>query len=128
MSPSFIYLCLCSYIYVCVHISMSMFIYLCLCLFLISRKVLSRSGSIGELVAVKWDLAITMLAAWLLLFICLIKGIKSSGKVNTTNIYCVYKNNYIANAFSRLTQLQLVCSTPTLSYNSLSFIWQNLRQ
>ena len=30
---------------------------------------------------VKWDLALALLGAWIIAFLCMIKGIKSSGKV-----------------------------------------------
>lgn len=51
-----------------------------ICLF--SLKVLTRSGGIGELVALRWDLTLTLLLAWTLIFLCLLKGIKTSGKVS----------------------------------------------
>ena len=35
-------------------------------------------GEIGE---IKWDLSLTLLLSWIIVFICLSKGIKSSGKV-----------------------------------------------
>ena len=35
-------------------------------------------GDIGE---IKWDLALCLLLSWLIVFACLAKGIKSSGKV-----------------------------------------------
>ena len=46
-----------------------------------SNKVLSRSGGITEFVTLRWDLTLTLLLAWTIVFLCLIKGIKSSGKV-----------------------------------------------
>lgn len=46
-----------------------------------SKKVLSRSDSIMDLVTLRWDLALMLLLAWAIVFLCLIKGIKSSGKV-----------------------------------------------
>ena len=39
---------------------------------------LQNFGDIGE---IKWDLSITLLASWIVVFACLSKGIKSSGKV-----------------------------------------------
>lgn len=45
------------------------------------RKVLAISGGITEVGTVKWDLALTMVFAWLVIFACICKGIKSSGKV-----------------------------------------------
>ena len=40
--------------------------------------VLSEVGAIGD---IKWDLALCLLASWIVVFACLAKGIKSSGKV-----------------------------------------------
>ena len=37
-------------------------------------------GDIGE---IKWDLALCLLLSWIIVFACLAKGIKSSGKVST---------------------------------------------
>ena len=37
-------------------------------------------GDIGE---IKWDLALCLLLSWIIVFACLAKGIKSSGKVHT---------------------------------------------
>ena len=35
-------------------------------------------GQIGE---IKWDLSLCLLLSWIIVFLCLAKGIKSSGKV-----------------------------------------------
>ncbi len=35
----------------------------------------------SQMGAVQWKLALCLLAAWVVIFLCLIKGIKSSGKV-----------------------------------------------
>ena len=40
--------------------------------------VLHNVGDIGE---IKWDLALCLLASWIIVFACLAKGVKSSGKV-----------------------------------------------
>ncbi|XP_019644970.1 PREDICTED: sodium- and chloride-dependent glycine transporter 2-like isoform X1 [Branchiostoma belcheri] len=45
------------------------------------RYMLSRSAGIGEPVTVKWQLALCLLLAWIVVYFSLIKGIKSSGKV-----------------------------------------------
>ena len=39
---------------------------------------LSTFGDIGE---IKWDLSLCLLLSWIIVFACLSKGIKSSGKV-----------------------------------------------
>ena len=46
-----------------------------------SYKVLDRSDKIEDTEYVKWDLTLSLLGAWVLCFVCISKGIKSSGKV-----------------------------------------------
>ncbi|RUS84345.1 hypothetical protein EGW08_007877, partial [Elysia chlorotica] len=45
------------------------------------RKVLGLSSGVGEAGTVKWDLALCLLLAWIVVYFCICKGIKSSGKV-----------------------------------------------
>ncbi|XP_033744015.1 sodium- and chloride-dependent GABA transporter 2-like [Pecten maximus] len=45
------------------------------------RKVLNISDGIEHMGPVKWDLALTLLFAWIVVYLCICKGIKSSGKV-----------------------------------------------
>ena len=46
------------------------------------RVVLDVSDGIDEGTGdIKWHLALCLLLAWVIIFLCLIKGIKSSGKV-----------------------------------------------
>ncbi|XP_035693852.1 sodium- and chloride-dependent glycine transporter 2-like [Branchiostoma floridae] len=45
------------------------------------RYMLTRSSGIDEPVTVKWELALCLLLAWIVVYFSLIKGIKSSGKV-----------------------------------------------
>jgi len=44
-------------------------------------KVLHISSGIDEMGEMRWDLAICLVCAWILIFFCLCKGIKTSGKV-----------------------------------------------
>ena len=46
------------------------------------RKVLGISNSLTEVGTIKWDLALCLLFAWLVILICIWNGIKTSGKVN----------------------------------------------
>ena len=43
--------------------------------------MLDLSDGIDSLGNVKWDLLLSLLAAWVLIFCCLCKGVQSSGKV-----------------------------------------------
>jgi solute carrier family 6 GABA transporter-like protein 6/8/11/12/13 len=45
------------------------------------RKVLSLSSGVDHPGAIKWDLALCLLLAWIIVYFCIWKGIKSSGKV-----------------------------------------------
>ncbi|GFR91172.1 sodium- and chloride-dependent taurine transporter-like [Elysia marginata] len=45
------------------------------------RKVLGLSSGVGEPGNIKWDLALCLLLAWIVVYFCICKGIKSSGKV-----------------------------------------------
>ncbi|KAJ8038594.1 Sodium- and chloride-dependent glycine transporter 2 [Holothuria leucospilota] len=44
-------------------------------------EVRKEASSIGETGSIVWELALCLLVAWLIIFFCLIKGVKSSGKV-----------------------------------------------
>ena len=43
-------------------------------------------GEVGDLGGFKYDLPLCLLLSWIIVFLCLIKGIKSSGKVSILNI------------------------------------------
>uniref|UniRef100_A0A0B7AA86 Transporter n=1 Tax=Arion vulgaris TaxID=1028688 RepID=A0A0B7AA86_9EUPU len=45
------------------------------------RKVLGLSAGVDEPGIIKWDLALCLLLAWIIVYLCICKGIKSSGKV-----------------------------------------------
>uniref|UniRef100_A0A8C4NEY7 Uncharacterized protein n=1 Tax=Eptatretus burgeri TaxID=7764 RepID=A0A8C4NEY7_EPTBU len=45
------------------------------------RKVLDISGGIHDIGSVKWDLALCLLAMWIIIFLCIWKGVKTTGKV-----------------------------------------------
>ncbi|XP_046331791.2 sodium- and chloride-dependent GABA transporter 2-like [Haliotis rufescens] len=45
------------------------------------RKVLLLSNDVGSPGRIKWDLALCLLLAWIVVYFCIWKGIKSSGKV-----------------------------------------------
>jgi len=45
------------------------------------RKVLGLSSGIGEPGNIKWDLSLCLLLAWIVVYFCIWKGIRSSGKV-----------------------------------------------
>lgn len=38
-------------------------------------------GEFGEIGEIQWDITLCLLLSWLIVFLCLMKGVKSSGKV-----------------------------------------------
>ena len=54
---------------------------------LFRRKVLKISDGIDDMGPVKWDLALTLLFAWIVVYCCICKGIKTSGKVYKINYF-----------------------------------------
>ena len=46
-----------------------------------SNYVLEKSSGLEEFGTVRWHLAVALVCAWILIFLCLMKGIKSVGKV-----------------------------------------------
>lgn len=51
------------------------------------RKTLDLSPSIAESGHIQWHLALVLLLAWLVVFLCTMKGVKSTGKVSTSMIF-----------------------------------------
>ncbi|KAK7574237.1 hypothetical protein V9T40_011428 [Parthenolecanium corni] len=45
------------------------------------KRVLQLSSGIEEIGPIKWDLALCLLVSWIIVVLCLVKGIKTSGKV-----------------------------------------------
>lgn len=45
------------------------------------RETLMHAGSIGESAQINWKLAVALVVAWMLAYLCIIKSIQSSGKV-----------------------------------------------
>ncbi len=44
-------------------------------------KVLDLSSGIHELISIRWELFACLVSAWIMVFACLCKGVKSVGKV-----------------------------------------------
>ncbi|XP_054769988.2 sodium- and chloride-dependent neutral and basic amino acid transporter B(0+)-like [Lytechinus pictus] len=45
------------------------------------QRVLRQSETMSDTGTVSWELALCLLLAWIIVFLCLVKGVKSSGKV-----------------------------------------------
>jgi len=52
-----------------------------------SNYVLEMSSGMEEMGAVNWKLALCLLIAWLIIFVCLIRGIQSLGKVRRSLLH-----------------------------------------
>jgi len=61
------------------------FIILVKLFFTFRNKVLRQSAGIQETGQPLWDLTLCLLLAWIVIFLCLAKGVKSSGKVGIFN-------------------------------------------
>ncbi|XP_031574817.1 sodium- and chloride-dependent betaine transporter-like isoform X2 [Actinia tenebrosa] len=46
-----------------------------------NNKILHINESINDLGEIRWDLVVCLIIAWLMVYFCLVKGVKSSGKV-----------------------------------------------
>lgn len=54
------------------------------CLWIVYRRnVLTISTGIDDIGSLKWDLALCLLAVWVICFFCIWKGVKSTGKVSS---------------------------------------------
>lgn len=57
--------------------------------FYFQRKIaLAQSSGIEDFGQPKWDLVLCLMLAWIVCFFCLIKGIKSTGKVTAVLELC----------------------------------------
>ena len=67
-----------------------------------SNFVLDISEGFHEMGGVRWQLAGCLLLAWILVGGCLIKGIKSQGKVSTQTLVNIAQNHNILFLFKHL--------------------------
>ena len=51
---------------------------------LFSKQILNKSEGMGVITTMEWPLVLSLLGAWVLVFICLCRGIKQSGKVSSS--------------------------------------------
>ncbi|XP_067126161.1 sodium-dependent proline transporter-like [Centruroides vittatus] len=109
------------------------------------RYVLQLSSGIDEIGSIKWDLALSLFIAWLIVFLCLIKGVKSSGKViyfTATSPYIILISLFIYGAtldgasdgiyflfvpkWERLTDLKIWLAAAEQLFYSLGLSWGSL--
>lgn len=58
---------------------------------------------------VRWPLALCLLAAWIIIFLCMLKGIRSSGKVTQHNVLIVSTDTNSCVASARISCWPHVC-------------------
>ena len=58
-----------------------------------SRRVLRLSPGVDEMGSLQWDLVGCLLLTWIMTFACMIKGIYSTGKVQSSVVSALAKNN-----------------------------------
>jgi len=61
-----------------------------------SHRVLRLSSGIDVIGPVMWDLSLCLLLAWIIAFLCMVKGIKTTGKVmyNCLRVVVLYIKCY----------------------------------
>jgi len=64
----------------CISLSLIM-VWVCMC----RRYVLGMSDGIDNPGTLRWQLVVSLLAAWIFIFLALCKGVKSSGKASRTS-------------------------------------------
>lgn len=107
---------------------------------MLSRKILGISTGIGELVGIRWDLALCLLLCWIIVFACLYNGLKSMGKVFRSrlinnqkhHVFCYFQSSYFTALFPYvvLTILLVRCVLLPGASNGISFYvtpkWETL--
>ena len=67
----------------------------CVILSIYRHKVLRLSDSIVDIGTPKWDLSLCLLLAWIVVFFCIWKGVRSSGKVIWRICLLFWQNEFI---------------------------------
>ncbi len=49
-------------------------------------KALSITDGLDQMGSIKWELVLCLLASWILVFFCLVRGVRSVGKVTSHHI------------------------------------------
>lgn len=63
------------------------------------RETLNIAPSIESSSGLNWKLAVSLLAAWIIVYLCMVKGIKSSGKVRR---FCYWTRRQIRGNINKL--------------------------
>lgn len=81
------------------------------------RETLNISPSVDDRGTLNWWIVVSLLVAWLIVFLCMIKGIASSGKVCTLQDGNIYFYFFFLSKRRRLYQcdrsLSFLCPIPT---------------
>lgn len=80
--------------------------------------VLGISSGIEETGSIKLSLALCLLGAWIIVFLCLCKGVKSSGKVKLKIL-----SSFSMKSFSDLTGRLFHCTFPICGFGDALCAW-----
>ena len=86
--------------------------------FSLSNNVLDMTGSIEEIGDMRWPLLGTLIFSWLVVYFCLFKGIKSSGKVLTYFLFVTFPS--LSAVFAGYTLVHVAAKT-FISADTLRF-------
>jgi hypothetical protein len=76
-----------------------------------SRRVLRLSSGIDVVGPVMWDLALSLVLAWVISFLCMIKGIKTTGKVSRSRLLVAGAEKCAADEFRPESACKLLLPT-----------------
>lgn len=48
------------------------------------HRMLDQTSGIEEMGTIRWELLLILILAWIIIYLCIFKGVKSTGKVRTT--------------------------------------------
>ena len=57
---------------------------------LLSRHILQISDSISDMGSVSWQIVLCLVLAWIIVYLCLFKGVASSGKVSHDHLSAIF--------------------------------------
>ena len=61
-----------------------------ICSSLLSRHILQISDSISDMGSVSWQIVLCLVLAWIIVYLCLFKGVASSGKVSHDHLSTIF--------------------------------------
>ena len=94
------------------------------------NHVLKITDGIDNMGGIRWELLICLIVAWILVFLCLCKGVKSSGKVMIFLLKIKLKLTafvYLSVSYNRREQLVFLWKQHLLPINRYHFPYSNFK-